>query len=1170
MSQSLAEAWERILAAKMADEGSLIDALTSECGIPREVLDKSGSGARRLITEIRSTSRPGLLESLLVEYGLGSGEGIALLRVAEALLRVPDTETIDALIEDKIVSADWRSHRGKSPSFMVNLATLGLQLSSAILNQPERHHPASYLRRFARSACRPAVRLAVSAVTRRIADHFVQGRTIGEAIRASRRAGRQGFCFSYDMLGEAALTADDASQFLDEYKGAITALAPFCTNPDFRDNDGVSIKLSALHPRYEQTQRGRVLDELADRLELLAIMARDANMGLNIDAEEADRLELSLSVIERVLRSPELAGWDGFGIVVQAYGKAAPRVIDYLYALAGELDRKIMIRLVKGAYWDTEIKRAQEEGVEDFPVYTSKPATDIAYLCCARKLFGMTDRIYPQIAGHNAHTVSTILELAGEGTEFEFQRIHGMGEELHRRILGRGRARCRVYAPVGEHRELLPYLARRMLENGANSSFVNQIADPGCPVEAIAENPFERYAAIRESNREAVARPPLLFGDERRNSRGWDLHFPPHLGELLQAREGFETSEWQTSLPVSVPGHSGNRIVVTNPANPSDMAGSSEVATVADIAAAMDRAACWDDVTPGHRAEILVRASELYESSSGEFFALLGRESGKIMKDAIAELREAVDFLRYYAAEARKLDAARPAGLFACISPWNFPLAIFTGQIAGALAAGNGVLAKPAEQTPLVGGLATRLLHHAGVPEGVLQLLPGGPETGRALLADSRIAGVAFTGSTETARNIEQTMAKTLHPASRLIAETGGLNAMIADSTALPEQVIRDIVISSFRSAGQRCSALRLLYLQADIFSDFLTMLFGAMDELTIGDPMDIATDIGPVIDAEAHAHISHYIEQARQESRLLKQCPCPQTGHFVGPAVIEINGIEDLEAEIFGPVLHVAKFVPGQLEHIISAINASGYGLTFGMHSRIDVRTRQVAAKLGVGNVYINRNQIGAVVGSQPFGGEGLSGTGPKAGGPDYLPAFTAGTLPGHPADSSNPVEAAAVQDLLDQAAGESLAAIESSEYPGPTGEINILRKFPRGAVLCLGPTAEDAAEQAKTARQAGCPAVQIAEGASGPLAMSGFLPRAVLAELAGVGLVALWSDDEDLRAARLSLSGRKGPIVPLAATAEFLERCVLERHTCTDTTAAGGNATLFASLGRMDGAGQ
>ncbi len=1165
MTQSPPNTWSRILAAKMADEGSLIDALSTECGIPPEVLDKSGAEARRLIADIRSNSRPGLLESLLVEYGLGSGEGIALLRVAEALLRVPDTATIDALIEDKLVAADWRSHRGRSPSSMVNLATLGLQLSASILKQPGREGATSYLRRIARSACRPAVRLAVSAVTRRIADHFVQGRTIEEAIRASRGAGKQGFCFSYDMLGEAALTAGDASQFLDDYKGAITALAPFCTNPDFRDNDGVSIKLSALHPRYEQTQRGRVLDELADRLKTLAIMARDANMGLNIDAEEADRLELSLAVIEKVLRSPELAGWGGFGIVVQAYGKAAPHVIDHLYALAGELDRKIMIRLVKGAYWDTEIKRAQVEGVEDFPVYTSKPATDIAYLCCARKLFGMTDRIYPQIAGHNAHTVSTILELAGDGTEFEFQRIHGMGEELHRQILGRGRARCRVYAPVGEHRELLPYLARRMLENGANSSFVNQIADPDCPVDSIAENPFERYASIRESNREPVVRPRFLFGDERRNSRGWDLHYPPHRDELLQVREGFLISEWQTSLPI--PGRAGDPVVVTNPADQSEVVGSSEVATAADVAAAMDRAVCWDDVTPGHRAEILMRASELYEDSSGEFFALLGRESGKIMKDAIAELREAVDFLRYYATEAPKAGAARPAGLFACISPWNFPLAIFTGQIAGALAAGNGVLAKPAEQTPLIGGLATRLLHQAGVPENVLQLLPGGPETGRVLLADNRIAGVAFTGSTETARKIEQHMAKTLRPASRLIAETGGLNAMIADSTALPEQVIRDIVMSSFRSAGQRCSALRLLYLQADIHSNFLKMLFGAMDELVIGDPMDMATDIGPVIDADSHAHISRYIDKARQESRLLKQCPVPPTGHFVGPAVIEVGGIEDLEAEIFGPVLHVAKFVPGQLDDIIAAINASGYGLTFGMHSRIDFRTRKVADRLGIGNVYINRNQIGAVVGSQPFGGEGLSGTGPKAGGPDYLPAFTAGTLPGHPADSRHPVSPAAVQDLLDQAAGGSPAVLETREFPGPTGESNILRKFPRGAMLCLGPTASDAADQAKTARQAGCPAIQVAEGASGPLAISGFLPRAALAELAGIGMVALWSDEEDLRAARLALSERDGPIIPLAATTEFLERCILERHTCTDTTAAGGNATLFASLGRMDG---
>ena len=898
------------------------------------------------------------------------------------------------------------------------------------------------------------------------------------------------------------------------------------------------------------------MDELVGRARTLARQARAAGMGLNVDAEEAARLELSLDVIAAVLDDPGLAGWDGFGVVVQAYGKRAGPVLDWLHALAGARDRRLMVRLVKGAYWDTEIKRAQVEGLADFPVFTRKAATDVSYLCCAAKLLGMTDRIYPQFATHNAHTVAAIQEMAQDPMAFEFQRLHGMGEALHDRLVAANATRCRIYAPVGAHRDLLAYLVRRLLENGANSSFVNRIVDTSVPAEEIAADPF---ADPDTGQPNPAIRPPAdLFAPERANARGWDLTDPADLARIDAARAPFRNATWRAGPLIAGPVEGGGIHKVANPSDPSDPVGEVTLAGAADVETALAAAAPWE-ATAAERAAILTRASDLYEANFGEIFALLAREAGKTPADAIAELREAVDFLRYYAAQGQGL-TAQPRGVFTCISPWNFPLAIFTGQIAAALAAGNAVLAKPAEATALTAHLAARLLHGAGVPRAALQLLPGeGAVAGAALTSDPRVGGVCFTGSTATAQAINRAMAAHLDPAAPLIAETGGLNAMVVDSTALPEQAVTDIVTSAFRSAGQRCSALRMLYLQEDVAETYLEMLFGAMDELAVGDPWTVATDLGPVIDGAAKAGIEAHIAAARAEGRVLKELAVPEVGHFVPPTVIRLTGIEELEREIFGPVLHVATYGAGDLDAILDAINATGYGLTFGMHSRIDARVERAVSTVRAGNLYINRNQIGAIVGSQPFGGEGLSGTGPKAGGPHYVPRFVRAGREMPEAAARARADPARVQGSLNAArAGDEARGTVS--LPGPTGESNRLSVFPRGVVLCLGPGAEAAREQGRLVRESGSVPVLVAPGLAGDEGIDGVLDPAALKTLKGVDAVALWGSPEALRPARVALAAREGPIVPLLAERDLSERCMLERHVCIDTTAAGGNASLLA----------
>ena len=1146
---------------------AVLTELIAQAAIPPSIRAQISHWAEALVTDLRRDGRPGLMEVFLEEYGLSTDEGVALMCLAEALLRVPDADTIDALIEDKIAPSSWGEHLGQSSSSLVNASTWALMLTGRVLDDDNERGIAGILRSALRRLGEPVIRTAVKRAMKELGSQFVLGQTIEEAIRRAARQEARGYTYSYDMLGEAALTARDADRYFAKYRAAIAAVAGNCSGEDPRCNPGISIKLSALHPRYEFSQAARVMAELVPRVIELALLARTAFMGLTIDAEEADRLELSLDVIEAVAADSRLAGWDGFGVVVQAYSKRAAAVIDGLYWLAGQHDLRLMIRLVKGAYWDSEIKRAQAAGLAGFPVFTTKAATDVSYICCAKKLLGMSDRLYPQFATHNAHTMAAVLALAPERTAFEFQRLHGMGGALHEMVMAREKTACRTYAPVGVHRDLLAYLVRRLLENGANSSFVNQIVDAQVAAATIAADPFLTVEAADSLLNPAVKLPTDLFAPARVNSRGWDLRDSAELAALNAARAEFADYRWQVAPSPAIGGEQTEPRDILNPARPGDIVGSVVEMTAAQIDCALVRARAWSEHSAVDRAQVLRRAADFYETSCGELLAVLCREAGKTLPDAVAELREAVDFLRYYALEGERMNATA-GGLFACISPWNFPLAIFTGQIAAALAAGNGVLAKPAEATPLVAMIAVRLLHEAGVPGAVLQLLPGtGVAVGAALSADPRIGGVCFTGSTATALQINRAMALALNPGAPLIAETGGINAMVVDSTALPEQAVGDIIASAFQSAGQRCSALRLLYVQEDIAAAIIAMLTGAMETLQLGDPWQLATDIGPVISARARQGIDRHIDIARKEGRVLKELARPPGGAFVGPTLIRVSGIAALGQEVFGPVLHLATFKASELAAVAAAINASGYGLTFGLHTRIDDRVESLTRLIRVGNTYVNRNQIGAVVGSQPFGGEGLSGTGPKAGGPHYLKRFVAmrRTAPEQVAETAPTLSLDEIQTALDwlSAAGERYGpapALHTIDLPGPTGESNRLSLFPRGTVLCLGPSLAQALEQADIARDQGCAALVIAPGASGAGQLAGTLEPSALTHLNGFALVAHWGSVSVQAELRQALSLREGPIIALVCSRVLADYCVLERHICIDTTAAGGNASLLA----------
>jgi RHH-type proline utilization regulon transcriptional repressor/proline dehydrogenase/delta 1-pyrroline-5-carboxylate dehydrogenase len=1005
-----------ILRAYREDETAVVDRLLSAAEFAPDALDRIAERARGLVVEVRRQRLgKGGLDAFLHEYALSSKEGIVLMCLAEALLRIPDAETVDRLIRDKLGPADWSQHLGQSDSLFVNASTWALMLTGRLIRSDgEERDLGGVLKRLVARSGEPVVRQAVTAAMRILGRQFVMGRTIGEALERARSAEKQGYRHSYDMLGEAARTAADARRYFESYEAAISALGAAVAGRDVFAAPGISVKLSALHPRYEEAQHGRALKELAPILRALAQHAKAQGIGFTIDAEESERLDLSLDLIEGLALDPMLAGWDGLGLAVQAYQKRALPLIDWFADLARRARRRLMVRLVKGAYWDSEIKRSQERGLSGYPVFTRKVATDVSYLACTRRLLASPDAFYAQFATHNAHTLAAVLELAGERRDYEFQRLHGMGEPLYEQVIGADKLDrpCRVYAPVGSHEDLLAYLVRRLLENGANTSFVNRIVDDKAPIDEIIADPVARLRGLRRKPHPRIPLPRDLYGAERRNSLGPDLSSRSELATLKGELEAATRRAWTAAPIVGGTELEGSMRAARDPSHRARTIGTVTDAGAEHVERALSRAAAaapdWDATAAAERAAILERVGDLFEARLADLVALIVREGGRTIPDAVSEVREAVDFCRYYAVRARADFAPtllpgptgernalelHGRGVFVCISPWNFPLAIFTGQIAAALAAGNAVIAKPAEQTPLVGAAAVRLMHQAGVPVEVLHLLPGdGATVGARLVADTRIAGVAFTGSTETARAINLALAQRAGPLVPLIAETGGQNALIVDSSALPEQVVQDVLLSAFNSAGQRCSALRVLCLQADIAERVIAMLKGAMAELAIGDPGLISTDVGPVIDEEARAVLQKHAERMAREGALLYQCALPldaENGVFFAPRALEIDRIGRLEREVFGPILHVVRWQRSRLDELLDAITATGYGLTLGIHSRIDETVEAVHRRLKVGNTYVNRNMIGAVVGVQPFGGEGLSGTGPKAGGPHYLYRF-------------------------------------------------------------------------------------------------------------------------------------------------------------------------------------
>lgn len=1226
-----------ITSAYRRPETECVPVLLEQARLPQKQGEAAIKMAKTLASRLREqkvgTGREGLVQGLIQEFSLSSQEGVALMCLAEALLRIPDKATRDALIRDKISGANWQSHLGQSPSLFVNAATWGLLLTGKLVATHTEAGLSKALTRIIGKGGEPLIRKGVDMAMRLMGEQFVTGETISEALANARKYEAEGFRYSYDMLGEAAMTEADAQKYLASYEQAIHAIGQASRGRGIYEGPGISIKLSALHPRYSRAQHERVIGELYGRLKSLTMLARQYDIGINIDAEEADRLEISLDLLERLCFEPELAGWNGIGFVVQGYQKRCPFVIDYLIDLARRSRHRLMIRLVKGAYWDTEIKRAQVDGLEGYPVYTRKVYTDVSYIACARKLLSVPDAIYPQFATHNAHTLSAIYQIAGQNYypgQYEFQCLHGMGEPLYDQVVGAiadgkfGRP-CRIYAPVGTHETLLAYLVRRLLENGANTSFVNRIADETIALDELVADPV---AVVEDMHREEgvlgqphprIPQPRTLYGDSRANSAGIDLSNEHRLASLSSALLAGTSEQVRAEPLLGVDVDRADAVLapVLNPADHRDVVGHVSEATPAEVeaalAAAVNAAPIWQATPPEVRAAALERAADLMEAQMQSLMGVIMREAGKTFSNAIAEVREAVDFLRYYAVQVRESfsnDTHRPLGPVVCISPWNFPLAIFTGQVAAALAAGNTVLAKPAEQTPLIAAQAVRLLREAGVPAGAVQLLPGRGETvGAALVGDARVKGVMFTGSTEVARLLQRNVAGRLDAAGRpvpLIAETGGQNAMIVDSSALAEQVVGDVVTSAFDSAGQRCSALRVLCLQEDVADRVVEMLKGAMRELALGNPDRLSIDVGPVIDEEARGNIVRHIDAMRAKGRRVHQADAAaesaacRHGTFVPPTLIELDSIEELQREVFGPVLHVVRFPRASLDALIGQINGTGYGLTLGIHTRIDETIAHIVGRAHVGNLYVNRNIVGAVVGVQPFGGEGLSGTGPKAGGPLYLHRLLsvcpqdavvrtvrASDVTGAPEalrPGANALEAlktwaqgegdSALAAACEQFAAASPSGL-SATLPGPTGERNTYSLLPRERVLCLAQQESDLALQLAAVLAVGAEAtwadIPLSKG------LLARLPKAVQSRVRLVADRGDWSsadaafdavlhhgDSDQLRTVCEQVAARPGPIVGVQGLAHgepniALERLLIERSLSVNTAAAGGNASLM-----------
>ena len=1005
----------KITANYHCDESECIEQLIEQLNFTTDILTRIQDKASELVAKVREKRiGKGGLDAFLYQYDLSTEEGIALMCLAEALLRVPDADTADKLIKDKIQRADWHAHAGKSDSTFVNAATWGLMLTGKVFqwNELSGKSLSQALKKLAGKSGEPVIRKTASYAMKILGKQFVMGRTIQEALKRAKESESKGYCYSYDMLGEAARTEEDAKRYYRAYQEAIHAIGAVANNQGPIRSPGVSVKLSALHPRYEFAQQQRVLDVLVPRLLKLAQLAKQYNIGLTVDAEEADRLDLSLDIIEQVFSDPSLQGWEGFGLAVQSYQKRALPVLHWLQDLAKKNQRRLMVRLIKGAYWDSEIKHSQENGLEDYPVFTRKVATDVSFLACAQFIADNQEAFYPQFATHNAYSVAAILQLMGDSKDYEFQCLHGMGQTLYDEVVGEKQLNvpCRIYAPVGSHEDLLAYLVRRLLENGANSSFVNRIVDEKAPISDLVKNPVEKLQHYANKPHPGIPLPEDLYGVVRKNSRGIDLTCRKQLRRLAEAMELACAEQWQAGPLINGKTLSSNSTPVVSPANQQQVIGQVSDSTLEHVeqalAVAADGFRKWDATAVTTRAQCLRKMADLLQENAGKLIAILCQEAGKTLADGVAEVREAVDFCRYYAWQG-ELHLGQPQelpgptgeinqlslhgrGTILCISPWNFPLAIFLGQISAALMAGNTVIAKPAEQTPLIAQVAIQLLLEAGVPACAIQLLPGPGETiGAQLVADQRIKGVMFTGSTETARLINQTLANRGGPIVPLIAETGGQNAMLVDSTALAEQAVQDIVVSAFGSAGQRCSALRVLFVQEDIADRLLTMLKGSMAELKIGEPGDLSTDVGPVIDEQALQNLKHHEQKMTQQATLLykteKNAECAH-GFYFEPIAFELADLSLLEREVFGPVLHVIRFAGKELDQVLDSINSTGYGLTLGIHTRIEEKARYITERGRVGNSYINRAMTGAVVGVQPFGGEGLSGTGPKAGGPHYL----------------------------------------------------------------------------------------------------------------------------------------------------------------------------------------
>ena len=1188
LRQAVTDAYRR-------DEIEAVQDMLQRAQMTDEERNAASELARRLVTQVRSSrTKASGVDALMHEFSLSSEEGVALMCLAEALLRIPDNATRDRLIADKISEGNWKSHLNNSPSLFVNAAAWGLLITGKLTTNTSEKNMGSALSRIISKGGAPLIRQGVNYAMRLLGKQFVTGQTIEEALQNGKEREKMGYRFSFDMLGEAAYTEEDANRYYNDYVQAIHAIGKDAAGQGVYEGNGISVKLSAIHPRYSRAQHERVMSELLPRLKELFLLGKKYDIGINIDAEEANRLELSLDLMEALVSDPDLAGYKGIGFVVQAYQKRCPFVIDYLIDLARRNNQKLMIRLVKGAYWDSEVKWAQVDGMDGYPTYTRKVHTDISYLACTRKLLDAQDAVFPQFATHNAYTLGAIYQM-GKGKDFEHQCLHGMGETLYDQVVGPqnlGR-RVRVYAPVGTHETLLAYLVRRLLENGANSSFVNQIVDENISIDRLIKSPFDTIAEQGIHLHPALPLPRDLYGKDRLNSQGVDFSNETVLQNLQEKLNQASSEDFHAASIVNGEARNvGEAQPVRNPADHNDVVGTVSFADAAlaqeAIGAAVAALPEWSAKPASERADCLRRFADLLEQHTPALMMLAVREAGKTLNNAVAEVREAVDFCRYYANEAENTlpKDAKAVGAIVAISPWNFPLAIFTGEVVSALAAGNTVIAKPAEQTSLIATYAVSLMHQAGIPTSALQLVLGAGDVGSALTGDTRIGGVIFTGSTEVARLINKALSKR-DDNPILIAETGGQNAMIVDSTALPEQVCLDVLNSAFDSAGQRCSALRILCVQEDVADKMINIIKGAMDELVVGKPIQLTTDIGPVIDAEAQQNLLAHINKMKGVAKAYHEIKTAadvddNNSTFVRPILFELNNLNELQREVFGPVLHVVRYRASELDQLIDQINAKGYALTSGVHSRIEGTVDHIRDRIEAGNIYVNRNIVGAVVGVQPFGGHGLSGTGPKAGGSFYLqrlvrtPEWVAPTLSriGQADEDAlkrletlvhklpfNAEEKKAAAAALGHARVRTLRKAETV-LVGPTGERNSLSWRSPKRVWVHGGNLLQAFSALTELAAAG---IQTIVEPNSPLAsysadLDGLLQVNSKPENAGISHVATIEPLSSER--KQELAGRDGALIRILPSEQGLDILqVFEEISCSiNTTAAGGNASLMA----------